>query len=175
MGLRATLALLLLFVAEFEAAEVEFSGETVTMTCPENGTWFKKKGEAIGYKGKTYDFQYNSKNKGLYFCEYPGGTEESPKKITYYFYVKGKACKNCFELDAEFVLVAIVMDVVWTTIVMLIIYWCTKKKTSARLTPTSTAPVRSGGRSQPAQSSHYEPLNIHTRSEGAYSVVNRMG
>ncbi|KAM6931822.1 T-cell surface glycoprotein CD3 epsilon chain-like isoform 2-T2 [Lycodopsis pacificus] len=168
MGVRAALAFLLLFIAAAKAADggVTFWKETFEMTCPENGTWYKKE-DFVRNESPTYEIPYNGKTKGLYHCRYNQGAEE----IKYYFYVKGSVCANCFELDPVVFAVAIVVDVVGTACVMVIIYRCTKKKSSAGLTQAPKAPARSRG--EPP--THYEPLNPHTRAQDPYSVVNRMG
>ncbi|XP_031150827.1 T-cell surface glycoprotein CD3 epsilon chain [Sander lucioperca] len=176
MGVRATLAVLLLFIATVKAAEggVTFWRETFTMTCPENGKWFREAKES-DYIGETYTQNYDTKSKGLYHCEYTDGEGSESKK--YYFYVKGKACKNCFELDSYVVGLAIVVDVLGTAFVMMVIYRYTKKKYSAGLSQASKAPARSAGRHQApsAPPVDYEPLNLHTRAQDAYDVVNRNG
>lgn len=46
-------------------------------------------------------------------------------------------CEYCFELDAAFFGLAIVMDMLLTAFVMVITYRCTKKKSSAGLTHTA--------------------------------------
>uniref|UniRef100_A0A8C9Z286 CD3 gamma/delta subunit Ig-like domain-containing protein n=1 Tax=Sander lucioperca TaxID=283035 RepID=A0A8C9Z286_SANLU len=137
MGVRATLAVLLLFIATVKAAEggVTFWRETFTMTSKESD-----------YIGETYTQNYDTKSKGLYHCEYTDGEGSESKK--YYFYVKGKACKNCFELDSYVVGLAIVVDVLGTAFVMMVIYRYTKKKYSAGLSQASKAPARSAGRHQ---------------------------
>ncbi|KAK5904508.1 hypothetical protein CesoFtcFv8_006062 [Champsocephalus esox] len=169
MCVRAALAVLLLFIATVEAGKggVTFWREEFTMTCPE--------GEDI-YKGNVKDpskevdiqlntLKYSDTSKGLYHCK--GGT--------YYFYVRGKTCTNCFEVDATLFGLAIAADVVGTLVVMIIIYRCTKKKSSAGPPQTSQAPARTGGRAPAVPSPDYEPLNPQTRSDDHYSMVNRMG
>ncbi|XP_074497447.1 T-cell surface glycoprotein CD3 epsilon chain-like [Sebastes fasciatus] len=175
MGVRATLAVLLLFIATVEAADggVEFWELDFTMTCPGEGNWFKKKGESLLQGNETYKLQYDGKTKGSYHCEYNYTNDASVG--TYYFYVKGKVCKNCFELDASLFGGVIAVDVLVTAILMMVIFKYTKKKSSAGLSHASKAPARSGGRAQAAQSPTYEPLSPHTRAQDPYSVVNRMG
>ncbi|XP_028429323.1 T-cell surface glycoprotein CD3 epsilon chain isoform X2 [Perca flavescens] len=171
MGVRATLAVLLLFIATVKAAEggVTFWREHFTMTCPENGTWYRKEDQI--HVGQTYTEVYNGNSKGEYRCEY-----NDPKK-TYYFFVKGKACENCFELDSFVVGLAIVVDVLGTAFVMMVIYRYTKKKYSAGPSQASKAPARPAGHhtGPPPPQPDYEPLNPHTRNNGAYDVVNRTG
>lgn len=140
------------------------------MKCPQNGTWFEKKNQLA--TGETLVLPYDNSKKGPYYCEY---VAENDEKATYYFYVEGKVCENCFELDGKLFLIAIIGDAVMTAAVMYIIFKCTKKKGPAEVTHTSKPPARSGGRAQPASSSEYEQLNSHTRTVDTYSIVNRMG
>ncbi|XP_040044849.2 T-cell surface glycoprotein CD3 epsilon chain [Gasterosteus aculeatus] len=172
MGAQATFAVLFLLTAMANAGiiptstdplgTVKFSNGNFIMDCPKIGTWFKKHAD-INHENASYTQTYSGKTKGFYHCKY--GTEE------YYFYVKGKGCARCFEVAPEIVAAAIVVDVVGTACVMLMVFRCTKKKSSA----ASKAPARPGGRPPPAPSPHYEPLNLHTRSEGPYSTVSRTG
>lgn len=170
MGVRATFAVLLLFIATVEADEggVEFWRETFTMFCPENGTWFKK-GVKESNVGEEYKLTYDGTNKGLFYCEY------GDDKTKYYFYVKGKACENCFELDGRLFGLVIVVDVLGTAGLMIFIFSCTKKKSSAQPSHTSKAPARSGGRGPPVPNPDYETLNVQNRAQDHYSFLNRTG
>ncbi|TDH15110.1 hypothetical protein EPR50_G00028290 [Perca flavescens] len=88
-----------------------------------------------------------------------------------------EACENCFELDSFVVGLAIVVDVLGTAFVMMVIYRYTKKKYSAGPSQASKAPARPAGHhtGPPPPQPDYEPLNPHTRNNGAYDVVNRTG
>ncbi|XP_070762367.1 T-cell surface glycoprotein CD3 epsilon chain-like [Enoplosus armatus] len=174
MGVRPALAVLLLFIAAVEAGEggVTVWREYFTMTCPGEGSWYYKKQNVS--EGATYQLKYEHTKKGLYYCEYYEDPEFSEtNKMKYYFYVQGKVCENCFELDASLFGLAIAADVIGTAFVMMIVYRCTKKKESSA--HASKAPARSGGQGPPVSSSHYEQLNTHTRSQDTYSIVNRTG
>lgn len=168
MSVRALLAVLLLFIAAVEAEPVSFWLEDFYLECPESGEWFHKENKDLKKPGKTYQDKYGTAKKGRYYCQY-----DTDKK--YYFYVQGKVCPDCVELDATFLMIAIIVDIIFTGVVMMIVFKCTKKRSSAEATHTSKPPVRSGGRGPPNQSSEYETLNQNTRSQGTYSVVNRMG
>ncbi|XP_022616275.1 T-cell surface glycoprotein CD3 epsilon chain isoform X2 [Seriola dumerili] len=184
MGVQSVLSILLLLVATVKAEEVEFWREKFTMTCPGNGTWFKHSGDKTPAQSlaesTTYSIEYNSDNKGLYYClfnvEDPDITTDSntsPKK--YYFYVKGKVCANCFELDATLFGLVIIVDVVGTVFVMIIIYTYNKRKSPGGPTHSSKAPARPGGQGPPVPPQDYEQLNPRTRSHDTYSIVNRTG
>ncbi|XP_045930542.1 T-cell surface glycoprotein CD3 epsilon chain-like isoform X1 [Micropterus dolomieu] len=168
MGVQAVLAVLLLFTAIVKAQEggVTFWRNTFTMTCPKEGTWHGESLNNSETKEQTMTLTYGNDMKEFY-CTY-GDTK-------YYFYVKGKACDNCYELDAMLFWLAITVDVIGTVLVMMIIYRCTKQKSSTGLTPASKPPARQGGRAPPVPSPDYELLNPRTISQDAYSVVNRMG
>ncbi|XP_060901666.1 T-cell surface glycoprotein CD3 epsilon chain-like isoform X2 [Labrus mixtus] len=169
IGVGAALTVLLLFISPVDAGD-EFWMEHVTMTCPEAGKWYEKgNSEMKDLEGnKTYVFKYENRKKGLYHCV----NEEDTK---YYFYVQGKACENCFELDPLLFGLAIIVDVIGTVFVIMIIYTCGKKRRSDGPSNASTAPARRGGRAPPLPSPDYEPLNPHTRNQDPYSTVSRTG
>nr|ADV78596.1 T cell surface glycoprotein CD3 epsilon [Siniperca chuatsi] len=175
MGVRAVLAVLLLCIATVKAenGEVTFWRENFTMTCPDNGTWFDKDNKIDDTQKEKLTFKYDNSKKGPYRCEYTYNVDSFKQK--YYFYVQGKVCENCFELEASLCVMAIVADVVGTAFMMMIIYRCTKKKSPAGLTPASKPPARSGGRAPAVPSPDYDQLNPRTLSQDTYSSVNRMG
>lgn len=164
MGVQAVLSIVLLFVATVKATDgkVEFYGDQVTLTCPNNMVLHNS-------AGKLMNNTFTYSKKGKYLCK-EGTTTK------YMFYVEGKACQNCFELEAELLLMIIFVDILGTIILMIMIYRCTKKKSSAGPPQPSKAPPRSGGRAPPVPSPDYAPLNPQTRAQDTYStVVNRMG
>ncbi|CAI5694420.1 unnamed protein product [Oreochromis niloticus] len=177
MGVQAVLVVVLLSVATTKAQEpgtpkgnVEIWRNEVTLICPEDGQWFDKNGEVNKTSPHTYKFPYTMKAK--YRCEYSALTN----KYIYRFYVEGNVCEDCFELDGNTLFMVIVGDLLLTIIVMVIVYRCTKKKSSAGPPQPSKAPSRSGGRGPPVPSPDYEQLNLQTRAQDTYStVVNRMG
>lgn len=148
--------------------------DSVTLYCPKVGDWSKAKGsswERIRNGSATYEYTYEGL-KDQFSCEY----EEASGKKTYQFYIQGKACKNCIELDALVVAVVIVVDVIGTTVVMAIVYKCCKKSSGGQ---QKAAKARSRERDIPLTPQTYEPLNPRTRSEDPYSAIhsniNRMG
>ncbi|KAM8905612.1 uncharacterized protein AB9W97_008690 [Spinachia spinachia] len=167
---QATLAVLLLSTAAVHAAEgnVEFTKDKFKMICPEDGTWFKKNAE-LKPPGVTHTETYSRKTKGLYHCKYKD-IEGNIKR--YYFFVKGKACANCYEMEPEYLALAIVADVVGTTCVMMMVFSCTKKKRSAayKARPGGRpAPARPPPALSPSNPSPYQALNPLTRSNDVYS------
>ncbi|XP_024113877.1 T-cell surface glycoprotein CD3 epsilon chain isoform X1 [Oryzias melastigma] len=173
MGVQIVLVVLILCAVTLGAqgdskGDVQFKQNTVTLTCPEGYT---KRGPGLkNDDNNTYTFEYKKPVK--YYCE------SGSKK--YFFYVKGKGCDNCFELEGWLLAAAIVGDVVMTTILIMIIYKCNKKKTTDEpaqtifpSAPPANYPPGPRGRHAPSQT--YEPLNPQTRHDGVYSKVQRTG
>ncbi|XP_051933836.1 T-cell surface glycoprotein CD3 epsilon chain-like isoform X2 [Hippocampus zosterae] len=148
--------LLIISTVEAGTGGVSFWRENFTMTCPESGTWFKKE-QSLGTSSNS--LMVDGKNRGLYHCEY----DQNEKKLKYYFYVEGKVCANCFELDAALFGMFIVADVSVTIILMIFIYKCTKKKNS----PGTKVPA---GPAVP--SPDYDHLSAHAHSQDQYSFIN---
>ncbi|XP_054650369.1 T-cell surface glycoprotein CD3 epsilon chain-like [Dunckerocampus dactyliophorus] len=151
----------LLIIVSVEAGQggVSFWRESFTMTCPGEGLWFQEGNKVNETLSKSHTVPYKIKRKGLYHCEYgPQGST-----TTYYFYVEGKGCSDCYEMDASVMGLVIVADVSATAILMILIYKCTKKKN----VPATKA---LGGPTPPPPD--YEALNIHARSQDAYSFLN---
>lgn len=171
MDFRAVLAILLLSVATVKAqGDVSFWGEDVTLTCPGQGDWYTVGNTTVLVENADkYKIKYVG-NPDVY-CEYKNDGVDTK----YYFYIQGKACATCYEVDALLFLVVIVVDLLGTIGLMLFIYSCTKKRKETGPAPTSKSPARSGGRGPPVPSPDYEQLNPRTLTQDTYSVVNRMG
>ncbi|XP_061781558.1 T-cell surface glycoprotein CD3 epsilon chain-like [Nerophis lumbriciformis] len=135
---------------------VSFWKESFKMKCPQDGKWFQGKSE-VGPKSSSYTVDFDGNTKGLYHCEY-GAQMPSVK---YYFYVEGKGCSHCFEMDGVVLGLVIAADVSVTATVMILIYWCVKKRSATQAI---------GGPVPP--SPDYEPLNIH--GQDAYSSLNNI-
>ncbi|RVE64359.1 hypothetical protein OJAV_G00125090 [Oryzias javanicus] len=172
-GVQSTFVVLLLCAVTLEAqgdskGGVQFNQNKVTLTCPsDSSNW----GPKLSNTGGTYEFTYQKPVE--HYCIY------SDQK--YFFYVKGKGCENCFELEGWLLGAAIIGDVVVTTILMTIIYKCTKKKTGdqpaqtiAPSAPPLNYPQGHRGRHVPSNQT-YEKLNHQTRSPDVYSSVHKTG
>ncbi|XP_049581552.1 T-cell surface glycoprotein CD3 epsilon chain [Syngnathus scovelli] len=146
--------LLILSAVEANTGGVSFWREHFTMTCPETGTWFKKGESEPRNTSKTLTIEGN--NKGLYHCKY----DENSNEIKYYFYVEGKVCANCFELDAELFGMFIAADVSITIILMILIYKCTKMISLL------------GTKGPDTPSPDYDELKAQNRSQDPYSFIN---
>ncbi|KAM9853128.1 T-cell surface glycoprotein CD3 epsilon chain-like [Aulostomus maculatus] len=168
MDLKALLAILVLMIgtAKADAGGVLFWRTDFTMLCPEKGTWFKN-GKEIQKDLQSYSVSYDSQSKGLYHCQYNGNEEP----VKYYFYIEGKFCANCFELNAKVFAVVIVADIILTAFVMVMTYKYTKKKSSPE-SRSSKAAAHSGGRGPPTPSPDYEQLNPRMLDD-PYSIVKR--
>ncbi|XP_017286101.1 T-cell surface glycoprotein CD3 epsilon chain [Kryptolebias marmoratus] len=181
MGVQAVFVVVLMFAATVKADSggVTFSGKKVILTCPEKGVWYDSGGKSVSQsenteKEKDYSFEYERQVK--YSCKYTPETENSDKETPYHFYIKGRACESCFELDGFLFMMVISVDLTATSVLMIITYRCNKKKTSDAPTRTPKAPGKPGSRGPPVPSADYETLNPNTRSADTYStVVNRMG
>ncbi|MEQ2184109.1 hypothetical protein GOODEAATRI_004557 [Goodea atripinnis] len=173
MAVQAVLIVLLMFATtvKTETGEATFFKKKVTLTCPQEGPWYKEDTK-VQETGHSFTFPYESQVK--YRCDYTI-EDGTPINMKYYFYVKGKACDNCFELDAVFFLVIIFVDIIGTVVVMMIIYRFSKKKSSEVPPPTIKPHPRPGHRAPQDQSSHYESLNPNTRSTDTYSTVVNSG
>ncbi|MEQ2234997.1 hypothetical protein ILYODFUR_037139 [Ilyodon furcidens] len=143
--------------------EVTFWRKSVTVKCTDNSEVYlvDKSTESLGTE---YEFEYNGQVE--YMCKLQGN------KTPYRLYIKGRTCDNCFELNAKFFLMIIIVDLFGTVGVMIIIYSCSKNKSSDRNPkPTKTTP-KTGSRGPPIPSPDYAPLNHHTLSTDTYSSVN---
>lgn len=161
MVFRVVLAFILLISATAEAkGGVSIWMDEVTLTCPEKGSWNFKNETSVGMIDSQYKYQYNGA-KDIYYCNY---TE------IYHFYIQGKPCRNCIELDTLVFAVVIVADVLFTVLIMAIIYKCSKKK------PGGTASNASRSRQENVQldALTYESLNPQTRND-EYSIIHRTG
>ncbi|CAL8343197.1 unnamed protein product [Arctogadus glacialis] len=156
--------LLLSFARSEYTAGVSFWQKRFTMTCPEKGDWYKGDIKIVE-DSETLEQEYNDTTKGHYHCIYL--TDK------YYFYVKGKVCDNCYELDPVTVAVVIIADVLLTLGVILVVYVRARKRKSAGAKPKKVS--SSGTSGGPATSSpDYQTLHANSRSD-PYSTVHRTG
>ncbi|XP_056467607.1 T-cell surface glycoprotein CD3 epsilon chain-like [Gadus chalcogrammus] len=158
--------LLLSFARSEYTGGVSFWQKNFTMTCPKKGDWYKTEGDIkINQASETLEQEYNDMTKGHYHCIH--------NKEKYHFYVKGKVCENCYELDPVTVAVVIIADVLLTLGVILVVYVRARKRKSAGAKPKKVS--SSGPSGSPATSSpDYQTLHPNSRSD-PYSTVHRMG
>lgn len=133
------------------------------MTCPwKDGTWFLSTDEKKQVNdGENFELEYDNSKKDTYYCK--------NATTKYYFYAQGKACKQCYELNADLFFYLLLGDMVFTVGLMIVIYKCTKKNSSGQSPHASYASSRSGGQAPPIPNPDYEPLNPHTRNQETYS------
>ncbi|XP_041732975.2 T-cell surface glycoprotein CD3 epsilon chain [Coregonus clupeaformis] len=166
-GINGGLVFLLLIMTTVEGkGDVSFWKTTVTMTCPNNGIWYKGDIKDETTRSEYVINNYDENKKEHYHCEYD---DEIDQTRIYQFYIKGKVCENCFELDSTLVAWAIIGDLLVTGAVILIVYRCAQKKSghAAPQKPTS----HSAGRGPPVvPSPDYEPLSAATRSRDIYAT-----
>uniref|UniRef100_A0A8C7Y4I7 T-cell surface glycoprotein CD3 epsilon chain n=1 Tax=Oryzias sinensis TaxID=183150 RepID=A0A8C7Y4I7_9TELE len=155
MAVSVFLLVFFMFGVKAEEGGVSFWRSDVTLTCPRNGTWFQHNTQL--HTGETYVLKYERPIR--VHCVYE--EEEATKKT--FFFVKGRVCETCFELDGVYLGGAIFADVIMTAALMAFIYRRTKKVSASR----------SGGRASDIQSSEYQELNPRSISDGTYSAVNR--
>ncbi|XP_064158443.1 T-cell surface glycoprotein CD3 epsilon chain-like [Anguilla rostrata] len=149
---------------------VEFSRMSFTMKCPNSERGDIHWTEAYNSKGNEATLRYEESAKKTHSC-----TMDDDK--TYYFYVKGRVCEHCYELDGGLLIGIIFVDLLVTGGFIIVIYNCAQRKSSSARSPApaSGRPVRANAPSVPDRD--YEPLNHATRDTATYAVagVNRTG
>ncbi|XP_029570626.1 T-cell surface glycoprotein CD3 epsilon chain [Salmo trutta] len=167
-GVYGGLVFLLLIMTSVEGeGSVSFWRTAVTMTCPDQGYWYDDTIKVNEDQSKEIVVDYDESKKRVYHCEYPYNQFDT-ETTTYYFYFKGKVCKDCYELNPTVVAGAIIGDLLVTGGVILIVYLRARKKSgpAAPQKPTS----RSAGRGPPVvPSPDYEPLSAATRNRDIYA------
>ncbi|XP_078812589.1 uncharacterized protein LOC144996764 isoform X2 [Oryzias latipes] len=161
MAVSVFLLVFFMFGVKAEEGGVSFWRSDVTLTCPRNGTWFQHNTQLD--KGETYVLKYERPIRVHCVYEEEADTYEEKTTKKTFFFVKGRVCETCFELDGVYLGGAIFADVIMTAALMAFIYRRTKKVSASR----------SGGRASDIQSSDYQELNPRSISEGTYSAVNR--
>uniref|UniRef100_M3ZL37 CD3 gamma/delta subunit Ig-like domain-containing protein n=2 Tax=Xiphophorus maculatus TaxID=8083 RepID=M3ZL37_XIPMA len=185
MAVQVVFAVIFMFATSVKAETVKggatFWNKEVTLTCPLTGsvTWHKEKSKnpetSTSTKNVPKEFTFTYERQVQYRCQYEIAGPPPESTVNYYFYVKGKACKNCFELDPKIFLGIIVANVIWTAVVMMIIYRCSKKKSSDGPSSSIKPTPRAGHRAPHGPSADYETLNPNTRSQDTYSTVVNSG
>ncbi|XP_024133708.2 T-cell surface glycoprotein CD3 epsilon chain isoform X1 [Oryzias melastigma] len=161
MAVSVFLLVFFVFGVKAEQGGVSFWRNDVTLTCPENGTWFQLSTQL--HMGKTYVFKYERPiNVYCVYETFDQFESEITKKT--FFYVKGRVCETCYEVDGVYLGGAIFADVIMTTTLMAFIYNFAKKGSAAS---------PSGGRASDIQSSDYQELNPRSVSQATYSAVSR--
>ncbi|XP_037534447.1 T-cell surface glycoprotein CD3 epsilon chain-like [Nematolebias whitei] len=167
MGVEAAFVVVLMFSATVKT-ESAFWRDKVTLTCPSDGIWYDSETKVQSpTTATTFEFVYQ--HKAQYYCEYKKTeSDDTFTKRMYYFYVKGKACENCFEVDGFLFMLVIIVDLIGTSVLMIIVYSCTKKKSPDQ---RSQSRSKSGGRAPPVPAADYEQLNPNSESTETYSAV----
>ncbi|KAJ8369036.1 hypothetical protein SKAU_G00090640 [Synaphobranchus kaupii] len=178
---------LFVFVFVFALAAVEcseigvaFSGLGFTMTCPIQGeaTKWTSGQKTIETHENTLQLTYDDTTKGQHNCRsvIPDPDVQSGSSV-HYFYVQGKVCKNCYELDGALLMGFIFVDLLVTGGIITVIYTCARKKSASAPSPAPASGRTARGSAPSVPDRDYEPLNLATRDTGTYAVagVNRTG
>uniref|UniRef100_A0A8B9JFH1 CD3 gamma/delta subunit Ig-like domain-containing protein n=1 Tax=Astyanax mexicanus TaxID=7994 RepID=A0A8B9JFH1_ASTMX len=141
---------------------IEIHGTTVILTCPENGTWYKGN-EVLGNESTYTINKYTEDHNDLYECKAGGRS--------YYFYTRLYVCERCMEMNTVVAWGIVLGDVMVTLGVILIVYICASKNTSA---PPQRAQRRqlTPGTAQTSDPT-YQELTPGTRNADVYSDVKR--
>ncbi|KAG7322053.1 hypothetical protein KOW79_014911 [Hemibagrus wyckioides] len=174
---RVSYVVFFLAVAITVEGSVSFQDRTVTLTCPnvdeDSDLKWKKDGKSINdQKQVTLSLSdYTDKNDGLYSCT----SQESAEEKTHYFYIKAKVCDGCVDLDMTLALVVVFADVLLTLVIVLAVYYCTRKNagTAGPQRPTQARQGRAQARGPPPPDPDYQPLNPTTRSGDVYATAHR--
>uniref|UniRef100_A0A8C4FZF8 CD3 gamma/delta subunit Ig-like domain-containing protein n=1 Tax=Denticeps clupeoides TaxID=299321 RepID=A0A8C4FZF8_9TELE len=144
----------------FIPGNVVFYGSYVTMTCPNGTKLYNEKNDEV-----ENSINYIETPEPKYHCE--GDAIQ--------FYIKGKGCPNCYDLNATFLGIVIGLDLAVTTFLMFIVHYFAKGRSPS--TPQKSK--MSIFFIPPACLSQrfllFRPLNIGSRSRDTYAAVNRMG
>ncbi|KAJ8280220.1 hypothetical protein GJAV_G00051980 [Gymnothorax javanicus] len=146
------------------SGQVDFSGMEFTMTCPleDDGNGIKWGDAAKNEFGERKTVTYDEKTK-TYKCL-------AGEKF-YHFYVRGKVCENCVEVNGMLLMAMIIVDLLVTGGIIILIYNCAQRKSSSAPSPApaSGRPGRANAPSVPDRD--YEPLNPATRDNATYAVA----
>ncbi|MCI4385611.1 hypothetical protein PGIGA_G00052480 [Pangasianodon gigas] len=83
--------------------------------------------------------------------------------------------RRCVELDAMMTYLIVFGDVVFTLVIVAIVYRCAQKKAGTAAPQRATQPRQARGqaRAPPPPDPDYQPLNQATRSNDVYAQANR--
>uniref|UniRef100_A0A8C4B6Q7 CD3 gamma/delta subunit Ig-like domain-containing protein n=1 Tax=Denticeps clupeoides TaxID=299321 RepID=A0A8C4B6Q7_9TELE len=149
-------------------SDVSFWQDSVHFQCPEfdgDKTTKKEHNNLVVFNATHEKIKFSESIKGQYSCA----------DKTVQFYVKGKGCPNCYDLNATFLGIVIGLDLAVTTFLMFIVHYFAKGRSPS--TPQKSK--MSIFFIPPACLSQrfllFRPLNIGSRSRDTYAAVNRMG
>ncbi|XP_028855514.1 T-cell surface glycoprotein CD3 epsilon chain-like [Denticeps clupeoides] len=157
------LSFIVLCVKGHDVSDVSFWQDSVHFQCPEfdgDKTTKKEHNNLVVFNATHEKIKFSESIKGQYSCA----------DKTVQFYVKGKGCPNCYDLNATFLGIVIGLDLAVTTFLMFIVHYFAKGRSPS--TPQKTRGQRNAP--QPPEPD-YQPLNIGSRSRDTYAAVNRMG
>ncbi|KAL0972753.1 hypothetical protein UPYG_G00194360 [Umbra pygmaea] len=167
VSINVRLVFLIMTVTAVEGkGDVTFWRDKVTLTCPEKGDWYKDGNMLMSDENELEINMNELSSKVMWDCKYESGSGI----INYQFYIKGRGCKNCFEVETALVAGAIVGDLLLTAAVILIVYrWAHKKSGPAAPKKLTT---RSRGPAPVVPDSDYEPLRLGSRGTNIYATAS---
>nr|XP_056716796.1 T-cell surface glycoprotein CD3 epsilon chain [Euleptes europaea] len=117
---------------------VSISGGNVTLTCPtEKAVWWKKNSPSNQSSPWTIENYRGEQHDGLYHC----GSAKNSRSI----YLQVKVCPGCVEMDFWLVTGIIVADLLVTLGVLILTFYCSRKR-AARF---GGGPAAGGPRARP--------------------------
>ncbi|XP_028856727.1 T-cell surface glycoprotein CD3 epsilon chain-like [Denticeps clupeoides] len=180
------LSFIVLCVKGHDVSDVSFWQDSVHFQCPEfdgDKTTKKEHNNLVVFNATHEKIKFSESIKGQYSCA----------DKTVQFYVKGKGCPNCYDLNATFLGIVIGLDLAVTTFLMFIVHYFAKGRSpstpqkskmsiffippaclSQRFLLFRASHVDKGTPHSPPEPD-YQPLNIGSRSRDTYAAVNRMG
>ncbi|KAM4651941.1 T-cell surface glycoprotein CD3 epsilon chain [Discoglossus pictus] len=160
---------LMLFVGsvfmEEDTIQVEISGRSVTISCPQVDSDVDFTDYTLIHNGKEISSpvdNYGDANNGLYEC-----SRKSPKTHKY-LYLKAQVCDTCTEVPAPVVVGVLVADCMVTFGVALAVYFGCKKSAVRSRDGGMANGARQKGRSEgppPVPNPDYEPIRKGPRDE----------
>ncbi|XP_010869168.1 T-cell surface glycoprotein CD3 epsilon chain [Esox lucius] len=140
--------------------DVTFWRDKYTLTCPEIGEWYVDN-ELIQAEARSFD-PIEIGNTRSYHCQY------GKENIKHLFYIQGRGCENCYEVEMNQIAMVIVGDLILTGAVILIVYFWAQKKSGPATSQKPTS--RSRGQAPVVSNVDYEPLRHGDRGKNIYAV-----
>ncbi|KAJ7990229.1 hypothetical protein DPEC_G00298150 [Dallia pectoralis] len=162
IGINSVLVFLIIVSNVEGKGDVTFWRDKIKLTCPEKGDWYKD--NSLFMKDQR-EHEIHLDDKVSYYCQYK---ENGMTQTKYSFYVKGRGCENCYEVDRTLVAGCIVGDLMVTGGFILIVYLWAKKKSRLGEPQKKTSLLQ--GHVPGASDVHYEPLRLGARGKDIYAT-----
>ncbi|XP_046892289.1 T-cell surface glycoprotein CD3 delta chain-like [Hypomesus transpacificus] len=134
----------------------------IRLECPKKEPMelFRSNGNVI-LDGKL---QFNDDNTGEYTCK-------GKDKLEISMYVKFRTCKNCIELDPAAAAGMAIGNLVATVMIGVAVYHIASQSRGTRATVQQASDRRALIPNESKNESHYQKLNVGTRSNDTYSYA----